>query len=30
LLDAGINTITRKSRGEEIGAACGQLVGSSL
>lgn len=26
LLDAGINTITRKSRGEEIAAACGQLV----
>ncbi len=27
LLDAHINTITRKSRGEEIAAACGQLVG---
>lgn len=26
LLDAGINTITRKSRGNEIAAACGQLV----
>ena len=28
LLDAGINTITRKSRGWEISAACGQLVGA--
>ncbi len=27
LLDAGIITITRKARGEDIGAACGQLVG---
>jgi 23S rRNA (adenine2503-C2)-methyltransferase len=27
LLAAGITTITRKSRGEEIMAACGQLVG---
>lgn len=26
LLDAGINTITRKSRGSEIAAACGQLA----
>ena len=29
LLDAHINTITRKSRGEEIAAACGQLVAAS-
>lgn len=28
LLAAGITTITRKSRGEEIMAACGQLVGA--
>lgn len=27
LLKAGINTITRKTRGEDIDAACGQLVG---
>ncbi len=27
LLSAGINTITRKTRGEDIDAACGQLVG---
>ncbi|MBU0745131.1 MAG: 23S rRNA (adenine(2503)-C(2))-methyltransferase RlmN [Gammaproteobacteria bacterium] len=27
LLDAGINTITRKSRGGDIAAACGQLAG---
>jgi 23S rRNA (adenine2503-C2)-methyltransferase len=27
LLAAGINTITRKSRGQDIAAACGQLVG---
>lgn len=27
LLNAGINTITRKSRGSDIAAACGQLVG---
>ncbi len=27
LLDAGIVTITRKARGEDIDAACGQLVG---
>lgn len=30
LLAAGITTITRKSRGEEIMAACGQLVGKKL
>ncbi len=30
LLDAHINTITRKSRGGEIDAACGQLLGSEL
>lgn len=29
LLDAQINTITRKSRGDEIAAACGQLVGTT-
>jgi len=27
LLDAGINTITRKTRGADIDAACGQLAG---
>ena len=27
LMHAGINTITRKTRGERIDAACGQLVG---
>lgn len=27
LVDAGINTIIRKTRGEKIDAACGQLVG---
>lgn len=27
LLNAGINTITRKTRGDRIDAACGQLVG---
>ncbi|MCI0400252.1 MAG: 23S rRNA (adenine(2503)-C(2))-methyltransferase RlmN [Gammaproteobacteria bacterium] len=27
LLDAGLRTITRKTRGEDIDAACGQLVG---
>ncbi|MES2142367.1 MAG: 23S rRNA (adenine(2503)-C(2))-methyltransferase RlmN [Pseudomonadota bacterium] len=27
LLKAGINTITRKTRGEDIDAACGQLIG---
>lgn len=27
LIKAGINTITRKTRGEDIDAACGQLVG---
>lgn len=27
LINAGINTITRKTRGEDIDAACGQLVG---
>jgi 23S rRNA (adenine2503-C2)-methyltransferase len=27
LLKAGINTMTRKTRGEDIDAACGQLVG---
>ncbi len=27
LMDAGINCLTRKTRGEEIDAACGQLVG---
>jgi 23S rRNA (adenine2503-C2)-methyltransferase len=27
LMKAGINTITRKTRGEKIDAACGQLVG---
>lgn len=27
LLDSGINTITRKTRGDDIDAACGQLVG---
>ena len=27
LLRAGLNTITRKTRGEDIDAACGQLVG---
>lgn len=26
LIDSGINTITRKSRGQDIDAACGQLV----
>lgn len=30
LLAAGITTITRKSRGEEIMAACGQLAGSTV
>ncbi len=30
LLDAGINTITRKSRGAEIMAACGQLVAQRI
>ncbi len=27
LLSAGVNTITRKTRGDDIDAACGQLVG---
>ncbi|MES2217693.1 MAG: 23S rRNA (adenine(2503)-C(2))-methyltransferase RlmN [Pseudomonadota bacterium] len=27
LMDAGINAITRKTRGDDIDAACGQLVG---
>jgi 23S rRNA (adenine2503-C2)-methyltransferase len=27
LMRAGLNTITRKTRGEDIDAACGQLVG---
>lgn len=27
LMEAGINTITRKTRGDDIDAACGQLVG---
>lgn len=27
LMDAGVNTITRKTRGDQIDAACGQLVG---
>jgi len=27
LLDAGITTITRRTRGEDIDAACGQLAG---
>ena len=27
LLRAGLNTITRKTRGDDIDAACGQLVG---
>jgi 23S rRNA (adenine2503-C2)-methyltransferase len=30
LLDAGIDTITRESRGYEITAACGQLIGAAL
>lgn len=30
LLDAGINTITRKTRGADIAAACGQLAGKKL
>lgn len=28
LVDAGINTMIRKTRGEDIDAACGQLVGN--
>ncbi len=27
LISAGVNTITRKTRGDDIDAACGQLVG---
>jgi 23S rRNA (adenine2503-C2)-methyltransferase len=27
LMDAGVNAITRKTRGDDIDAACGQLVG---
>jgi len=27
LMSAGIVSVTRKTRGEEIAAACGQLVG---
>jgi len=27
LIEAGINTITRKTRGDDIDAACGQLAG---
>ena len=30
LLQAGITTVTRKTRGEDIDAACGQLAGSVL
>ena len=30
LLEAGLMTITRKTRGEDIDAACGQLVGRVL
>ncbi|CAM3557626.1 23S rRNA (adenine(2503)-C(2))-methyltransferase RlmN [Parendozoicomonas haliclonae] len=30
LLDAGFNTTVRKTRGEDIDAACGQLVGSVM
>ena len=30
LLAAGINTVTRKTRGDDIDAACGQLAGSVL
>jgi 23S rRNA (adenine2503-C2)-methyltransferase len=30
LLEAGINTITRKTRGDDIDAACGQLVGKVM
>lgn len=30
LLAAGINTITRKSRGADIAAACGQLAGETI
>ena len=30
LMAAGINTITRKTRGDDIDAACGQLAGSVL
>ena len=30
LIDAGINTITRKTRGDDIDAACGQLVGNVI
>jgi 23S rRNA (adenine2503-C2)-methyltransferase len=30
LLAAGLMTITRKTRGEDIDAACGQLVGRVL
>ena len=27
LLEKGINTVTRKTRGDDIDAACGQLAG---
>ncbi len=30
LISKGINTITRKTRGDEIDAACGQLAGSFM
>ena len=30
LIRAGILTITRKTRGDDIDAACGQLVGKAL
>lgn len=30
LIEAGINTITRKTRGDDIDAACGQLVGKVI
>lgn len=30
LINAGFNTITRKTRGDDIAAACGQLAGSNL
>ena len=30
LVDGGLNTITRKTRGDDINAACGQLVGKVL
>ena len=30
LIDAGLITITRKTRGDDINAACGQLVGQFI